>query len=306
MKKSLALVAGAVALGLAAAPGSAYRIEGRPWPKGVVPYHSFAGGHAWSLKQAVDAWNQSGARVRLVPVSPGQARLFIREARSGSCTHAKATVGHTSGATVWVWPTARSDAMCNRFTAARALAHELGHVLGLAHESRTCALMNPSGSHQATSQCGASEPWEWRCRLVERDDVGGAVALYGGTIRPTRTPAFCPLYAAIAAPSAVTARVQGSSLLLSLRRPTSPQIPSFLSAAGGRDAFAVVEGDGACPSSVDLTTDDVYLWRGAVGATTEVARPLPSEAGRYCYSIWAVDRLGRPSARPAVVRVDVP
>jgi len=289
--KRLALVVAAA--GVLAAPGSAYRIEGRPWPNGVVPYYSFAAGHAWSLKQAVDAWNRSGARVRFVPVAPAQARLFIREARDGSCKHAKATLGHTPGATVWIWPAVRSNAMCNRYTAARALTHELGHVLGLSHESRTCALMNPSGSHQATSQCGASKAWEWRCRLVERDDVGGAVALYGGTIRPTRFPAFCPLYAAIAAPIA-SARPGSASVRITVKRPPSPQIPSFLAGTGGEEAFAVVEGE-ACASSLEPGDARVYRW---TGATTELARPA---AG--CYSIWAVDRLGRPSARPAVVRL---
>jgi hypothetical protein len=287
----LALVV--VAAGLLAAPGSAYRIEGQPWPKGVVPYYSFAAGHAWSLKQAVDAWNGSGARVRFVAVAPARAKLFIREAPKNICTHAAATVGHTSGATVFIWPAGRSSPSCNRYTAARALTHELGHVLGLSHESRTCALMNPSGSHQATSQCGASERWEWRCRLVERDDVGGAAALYGGTVRPTRTPAFCSLYAPIAAPTA-TVQAEGTSVRVAVKRPPSPQMPSFLAGTGGEEAFVVAEGK-ACVSSLDLGDARVYRWRGA---TTEITRP---RAG--CYSIWAIDRLGRPSASPAVARL---
>lgn len=288
------LVAVAVAAaGVLAAPGSAYRIEGRPWPNGAIPYYSFASGHAWSLKQAVDAWNGSGARVRFVAVPASKARLFVREAPRGSCTHASATVGHTPGATVVIWPAARESALCNRFTAARALTHELGHVLGLDHESRTCALMNPSGSHQATTQCGASEPWEWRCRLVERDDVGGAVALYGGTVRPTRFPAFCALYAPIAAPR-VTARAEGDAVRLELRRPASPAIPAFL-APRGEEAFAVTEGK-ACATSLDFAAARVYRWNGA---PAEIRRPAAA-----CYSIWALDRLGRPSARPATVRFD--
>jgi hypothetical protein len=71
------------------------------------------------------------------------------------------------------------------------VAHELGHVLGLDHESGTCATMNPSVANDHTTRCPAPPAGTWTCRLLQPDDVRGAVSLYGGTVRAWRGSSFC-------------------------------------------------------------------------------------------------------------------
>ena len=72
---TLAAAVGAV---LFAPDAGAYRYHAYPWPDGIVRYHNAASDQAWAVKQAVDAWNRSGARVRFVPVSRGHAQLVIQ------------------------------------------------------------------------------------------------------------------------------------------------------------------------------------------------------------------------------------
>jgi hypothetical protein len=79
----------------------------------------------------------------------------------------------------------------DRYETALILAHELGHVLGLDHETQQCATMNPSVGADHTTLCPAPPAGMWTCRLLQPDDVRGAVALYGGTVRGWRGSSFC-------------------------------------------------------------------------------------------------------------------
>jgi hypothetical protein len=81
---------------------------------------------------------------------------------------------------VWIAPD------LDRYSAAQVIAHELGHVLGLGHTTVPCAAMS------AGWYCPDAPAGEWRCRLLERDDVEGAVHLYGGTVGPLG-PVNCPI-----------------------------------------------------------------------------------------------------------------
>ena len=124
------------------------------------------------------------------------------------CTiNAEATVGYGQNARVFVFQRDERSPYCNSYMAARAIAHELGHVLGLGHETRGCSLMNPTGTLQGPSLCPKARLWQWRCRLLTGDDVAGAVALYGGTARRESGPRDCDLYAA----HAIADRRQGHS-----------------------------------------------------------------------------------------------
>ena len=70
---------------------------------------------------------------------------------------------------------------CGEGLAILTLTHELGHVLGLGHERRRCALMNPYADRSGTpNRCGRHSLKFWVKKPLRRDDVRGARALYGG------------------------------------------------------------------------------------------------------------------------------
>jgi hypothetical protein len=187
------------------------------------------------------------------------------------------------------------------------MTHELGHVLGLEHETGICATMNPYGNYRGGTVCGAAPPWVWRCRLLEADDVAGAVSVYGGYVRAVRQPALCPLYAAIRPPTAVQARYDAPSgrLELSFRRPPDPAIPAFVipSPWRGKDTFAVAGPLRRCSATATAPRAH-YLWTVQVGADEHIGPPAAK--GTSCYEVWAVDKLGRPSASAATISVSIP
>ena len=47
------------------------------------------------------------------------------------------------------------------------------------------------GAASKTLMCPAPPNGMWTCRLVQYDDVRGAVALYGGTVKPWHGSSFC-------------------------------------------------------------------------------------------------------------------
>ena len=211
----------------------AYVAPGRPWPGGVVRYYNAALDQAWAVKRAVDAWNSSGARIRLVAVPPSQADVRIEHFAHVSCTiNAEATVGYTRTARIWIFRRNDASPYCNRYTAAESLAHEFGHVLGLGHETRGCAAMNPVGTLEGPELCPKAQRWQWRCRLLTPDDVAGAIALYGGTAAPQRGPLDCNLYPGIGVPTGLHLESTPVShqFRITFHRPSSVAIPRFLSA----------------------------------------------------------------------------
>jgi hypothetical protein len=310
VRRVLALVLIAVA---AAAPASAYHVKGASWPGGVVPYYNEATDQVWAVGQAVAAWNSSGARVRFVAVPRGQAKLVISEpAASVYCTEGRASIGYyPSGAFVHVFHATGLTHACNRYWAARVMAHELGHVLGLEHEDRLCAAMNATGSLHGGAECEPKLPWEWRCRLLEQDDIAGAVARYGGFIHVPSGPPLCPLYPAVKTPGSLKAKYDpaANQVSLSFTRPTDPSIPSFIVPVPwkSRESFAVgsfpaVAGHTCVPPS-DSTKALHGRWQVAPGRTEQISTSLAP--GETCFAVWSVDRLGRPSERPALAKLKV-
>jgi hypothetical protein len=294
--------AGSLLLAGAARP---YVAEGHPWPRGTIRYYNAAPDQAWAAKQAVTAWNTSGAHVRFVAVPASRADVRIEHFPRVSCTiNAEATIGYTHSGRIWIFRRDDASSYCNPYMAAQALAHEFGHVLGLGHETRGCSAMNPTGSLRGPELCAMAQPWQWRCRLLTPDDVAGAVALYGGVAAAQRGPNDCDLYRGIGSPTRLTVTPTPASHLfrVSFRRPASTRIPAFLAARSRQTESSVAAASSTgCPA--DAHAFPRRAWDIAVSGTEHAYLQLPT--GTSCVSVWAVDSFSRPSDRPAVLSVRV-
>jgi hypothetical protein len=191
MPKSLLMRAtlAAILLALVLVPSAgAYTFLGGRWQTRTITYFNEVPAYNWSVDTAAYAWNSSGVHVRFLKGSrrnanvllgvqwftpAGDARPLIRDGRIFS-----AKVGIRNG--------------LDRYTMALVVAHELGHVLGLGHETHVCATMNPALDVDHPELCPAPPRGMWVCRLLRDDDVRGAVRLYGGALRPWRGSEFCP------------------------------------------------------------------------------------------------------------------
>jgi hypothetical protein len=277
---------------------SAYVAQGRPWPGGIVRYYNAATDQAWAVRRAVDAWNSSGARIRLIAAPASQASVRIEHFPRISCTiNAEATIGYTRNARIWVFRRDNSSPYCNSYAAAESLAHEFGHVLGLGHETRGCSAMNPVGTLQGPERCPKAQRWQWRCRLLTTDDVAGAVALYGGSAAPLTGPRDCNLYAGMAAPTGLRVETTPVShrFRISFRRPSPPAVPPFLSSEVKQPETFVFASSSSC--ATDPHRFPRRPWSAQAGGTESISVELPT--GVSCVSVWSVDSFARPSGRAA-------
>jgi hypothetical protein len=185
--RKLGVIAALVALVLPCAPAEAFRFEGTRWATPTITYYTETSAYSWSVDAAAYAWNTSGARVRFVKSSRASAKVLlgIRWYKHAGDARMHAVNGSIVRAEVGI------QTGHDRYEMALIVAHELGHVLGLDHETGTCATMNPSVGDDHTTRCPAPPAGMWTCRLLQADDVRGAVSLYGGVVRPWRGSPFC-------------------------------------------------------------------------------------------------------------------
>ena len=307
-----------------AVPASAYQFEGKKWPSHVITYYNGAKASSAAVAAAVYAWNTSGASVRFVPAPKSQADLVIANSSSPGLSdggllglasagyyphsfsaHNPLGTGVIHGAHMWLVPPS-GDHGLHAFQRAQVAAHEFGHVLGLGHESRGCAMMNPA----LNSRCPPPHPWQANCRTLQRDDVSGAIALYGGRLRAAMPTKFCDLLPKPGTPTRVSATLldpRAGTVSLTWTNPGGISLPQQFTSEDLRgrpdiEQYAVYASLGSCPQT---TTGHKAQAVGPAGPLQRVSAVAQLGPGRWCVSIFAQDAFLR-AGRPAHVWVDVP
>ena len=152
----------------------AYELGGRAWPDGDIRYHVVDSELKKPMKRAAKVWNARKLGVRFVMSKPESAKVFVRLGQE-NCGGA-ARVGYPGRRGV---SPIEIDTGCGIGIATLTAVHEFGHILGLGHETDTCARMNPSFGRGGTpDQCKRRSLDHWLAHPVTKDDVRGARELY--------------------------------------------------------------------------------------------------------------------------------
>jgi hypothetical protein len=270
----------------------AYKLAGCKLPSHTITYHN-ATPYGKSVRMAAAAWNRSGARVHWVAAPASRARIQIVLDRSlpvsGFATFC--APGGRGFLRLHTRLPRRVRGLTRRETVtdmAKVIAHEMGHNMGLDHVTGSCAIMN----QDFFSRCkGPRALWRFRCRVLEPDDVKGAVRLYGGRVRKPAAP-FCDRASRLRPPLEVEVTAASDTPRISWRTPR-----------GATLGVQVTRRAGACPTGPtdpDATNLGAVSGKRERGSLQDFSIPGP---GLYCYAVFGVDRFNRPG-RMATVTYD--
>ena len=300
-------------LALAAPTGAvAYQIDEKVGADAgrVVTYHNTEPQHDWAVERAVRAWNRSGADVEFTEAPRDEAELIFEATTQGLKGHAQSTLRgdgvQRPGDSRISLPVAGANAREQRFSVALIAAHELGHVLGLNHEDSQCATMNATITATAPIRCDQPPANQWRCGLLEDDDIAGAVKLYGGRANPPQRR-YCPKVppkpksppppppdplTPAAAVEVTSAPGESSRVLVRWLNGPSDRIRSVV----------VARARERCPARPNgLERETVKVTPGQEGSVT-----FPLEVESACYAVWSRDRKGTLSRTPATAWLNGP
>lgn len=267
-------------------PAQAYVIGGARWPGNparITYYDSTPASYRWSIEQAAKAWNTSGVHVRFVKVSSrSRAQVTIRVGSNLGSGSGFATIGYASHATIDL-----SLGTADQYVLAGVAAHEMGHILGLDHPSHGCAVMTPV----TYGNCKPVWPphfWQWRCRVLQQDDLNGAAELYGG--RPKLRPSmWCE--------KGPKAKAVTSLTVTPLKSDPGQIAKVSVTFPKTRVSSVVIDRRaGKCPTGPrDFKADPVGVVAGKPGTTASLTddTPLPLTPGTYCYRAYSYDEWNR-------------
>ena len=285
--KITVLVAVAIAVALPDA-AQAYHLQPYKWGKRTVVYHNDARMYRSEVKAAVRAWNGSGVRFRWKAGSRSRADVIIKIKRNlpyAGLAETRSSNGRALNATVYLRADLRKNGASpaeGQGIAVQVVVHELGHVLGLNHEDRRCAIMNSAvGIHCPRPK----ESWRYHCRAIERDDLRGAIKLYGGRQRALGA-AVCPVEPAPPAPTEVAV----------LAGPTV----TWRTPAGVK-SIRVLRRANSCPTGPSDSDAEVVFQQSVKPGVVAQTPDWPPEVGRYCYAVFALGHYMRPSAAATVM-----
>lgn len=278
------LAAGAFAAG--AAPAHGYALRPFAWDQHHATYYNAAKRYAPEVRAAVRAWNSSGVGFRWVPGPRRGSDVTIRIANlpehNPGLTHViyDGRTGRLLRATVALRPDnlRLSPPRVGRYFATLAVVHELGHAMGLGHETGTCATMNPVFPLSCPRP---KQLWRFHCRLLHPDDVAGAIRRYGGRARRLG-PSVCDRTPRPAA--------AGRLVAAGARYPTV----SWSDPSGARLQHVLLRRRDVCPTGLDDRSATVVA-RGAARGGSPSIDDTPPQDGRYCYAVVIVDDWLHPS-----------
>jgi hypothetical protein len=308
---------------LTAVPAMAFNDEGHAWPDHVITYHNDVPADTAAVRAAVHDWDTSGASVKFVPVPAAQAEVTIlsmpvvplstlEKTPGGGSADALgyATIGDVPrdaavhspsgqvvyGAHIWLakigslWGDGLrlSLGMMKRVT-----VHEFGHILGLGHEHKVCAVMQPI----VNEGCGITHPWIGLCNdPLQPDDIRGAVNLYGGH-EPTFRKRLCVISPRPARPHKVTAAFidNNAETLIGFKNPPGITLrvgsridPYALNGRPTVEEYQIQGSQHGCPKG----KHDVLV-RELAHAGQRMKVKLPLSAGAWCLRLRAGDAFGR-------------
>ena len=249
------------------------------WPGLAIGYRDLTGAHAYhdAIRDAVAAWNRLDLGVKFVPAQKGYASIQIVFV-PGRCLSGIAGRAPTGFQRFGARVVVRS---CPAVVRPLLVAHELGRVLGLGDDDRTCSLMNSKGSSDGRtfalpSRCSRSVPPSWLPQLVDPRTAALARALYAG-------------------PSAATD--------VRLTVGPHPRIDWTQPRRAGAQRTVVLRTPGRCPTRTDVVAGSatlVYAKPGFAGVHWAIDE-TPLAPGSYCYRLFNVSRAGRLTPSQALV-----
>jgi hypothetical protein len=289
MRLALAL---ALLCALVFAPSAqAYKRLNYKFPSRTITYHDETGSrYKKEVAAAAAAWNKSGVNVKWVKASKSRARVPIRVTNKIPAAGLAWYFGNGRGLIQL-----RSDLKKMQLTelagsgvATQVIVHEMGHVMGLDHVTNTCAIMQPvlgGGCKQSPVI------WQFRCRLLEKDDLRGGVALFGGKVGKVG-PEYCDSVKAPGAPTGLSAAPapadeDGSTgVIVSWTTPKGKELESV----------QILRRREVCPTGPeDKQADSVSFEQAKPGqAQSAIDYTGFPVTGKYCYAAVAFGKFNRP------------